>query len=201
MGEEQRPVENKVPNAGEELAPAEEKVEVVETVSDLDVLKDALSVIDEQKATLDLAEKRIIRDKRKSKVEREGIEIDNIEERVEEILTRKLDELGVKSKLDDDEELKAIQAKKMELEAKAMRLREAAETLKAKNSMSNSGGGSNQDKLRPKTDLSKSLTDDQRVIYQRIADDRGLTLDTVLKAKAVTDKSEESLIQYLKKNK
>lgn len=195
--EENKPVETTVPPAGEEQKPeeaakAETGLELNDVLSAIDALKDA-------KQTLTNAETKIVHQNKKIKRLRDGEPEESDDSRVEELVEKKLAELWVKK--DEDEELKQIANQKAALEAKERRLAEIAEALKAKATLSSTAEGTNQDKLKPQPDYSKELNADQKALYQRIADGRGLSLDVVLKAKAEAEQLGIPLIQHLKKYK
>ena len=203
MSEELKPVQQD-PIAGEG-APAE----VVETKTELEaeqdksaldetVIADAIAALDNSDKALAAAEKRIIRDKRKAK-EGGEIEHDDFEDRVAEEVARQLAAQIVRP--EKDTELEAVQAQRAKNAAETKRLSELAQALKAKRSITNQSGGSNQDKLRPAIDLSKSLNDEQKALYQDIADRNELTLDAVLRLKAEAESKGESLIFYMQKKK
>ena len=110
MSEELKPV-HQDPIAGEG-APAEVKTEP-EAEQDKPalgetVITDALAVLEESDKALAAAEKRIIRDKRKVRAEKEGDEVD-FEERVREEVARQLEATRPR---EDDVELKSIQAQR-----------------------------------------------------------------------------------------
>lgn len=176
-----QPVTND-PNAGTDNPPVEAVASqeiATQDSTQLSVIADALAVIQESDKALADAERKIVSQKRKLKGQDEPEDIDA---RVEEAVRRVLEE---RQPVEDDKETQAIQKQRAELAAKAQRLREAETALKAKLAISSGGEGQNQDKLRPKEDLSKTLNEEQLALYQKLADDRGLPLDTVLREKAV----------------
>lgn len=195
--EEIKPVVE-VPNAGEEQKPAEVTSEEVQTGQDETVLADALAVLSESEKALTAAETKIVSLKRKAKQERDGFEPDDIDSRIEEAVQRRMEELNLRKSEEDDQELKSIQLQKKALQDQRQKLAEISESLKAKHSIQTGGGESNQDKLKPAIDYSKALTADQKVLYQKIADGRNLSLDLVLKAKAEAELKGIPLIAYLK---
>lgn len=192
--------ENQVPVAGKEQKPAEVAPQG-ETGLGLDEVMMALDAVKNADTTLANAETKIIHQNRKLRDIRDGVQPDDIEARVAEEVARQMEALKATKSEEDDVELKAIQTQRAELQAKQKKLLEIATALKNKKTMSDSSGGSNQDKLRPHEDLSTTLNTEQKALYQRMADDRGLTLDQVLKAKAEADRSNTPLVQYLKKLK
>jgi len=202
MEENTLPVEEIVPPAGGEQPQPEVPPQEEKTGLGLEEVLMALDAVSNADKTLAQAETKIVHQKRKLRNIEDGVQPEENEAKIEEIVARKLDELGVKAKSDeDDPELKAIQVQRAELKTREAKLLELAESLKSKQTMSRSAGGSNQDRLRPVEDLSSNLNADQKALYQKIADERGMSLDFVLKAKAEADTKGESLIFYLKKKK
>lgn len=180
MSEELKPIET--PIVGEDKS-----VEIEKITNDA-VIADALALAEESDKALAAAEKKIVSLKREKKGDEFGLD----EDRIKEIVDRHLEE---KSKPQEDEELKKIQAQRT-------KNAEIIASLKSKQSLKPAGQESNIDPLKSKEDFAKTLNADQKQVYQRIAERHGISVDRVLELKHQADEQgQTNLIQFIKKNK
>ena len=143
----------------------------------LKLIEDAKEAIKTANVAKLSAEDAIVKYKRIAKESGGGvseIDEDKINEIVEQRLSEKLDERF--SELD-----KTKKEKDVALDNASKIINELSEALKSKNSISNSGIGSNKDKQQPEDDLTKHFNEKDLAILKRSAQNKGVTIQEYIK--------------------